>query len=276
MLAFDKKYNFEVTGVAEDPPSNAYLDFDAVFSLSSYPQMTEHQWWISQDINFTTGNFKTYVRLRNPGSVSKVEQVMSKVAAFTKPSEFLSFSKNESNVYSLSPLRQEHMQGFIGRKANRPYLKIFSLVAALVLLLALINYMSLATARASIRAREVGVRKTLGAGKKILLTQFYVESAVCTGIAFILGLGMYVLLRPAFVELLHVQIDPGFGYSSIVILSFGSLLSGTILVAGSYPALVLSAPRPASNSKGRRCSEAVLPDGPRWFSIATPASTHSP
>ncbi len=256
VLVYNKKYDFEVTGVAAELPSNAYLDFDAVCSLSSFAHMDDYQ-WLTRDNEFLTGNLKTYVLLKDPRDVPRVERVMEKV----KTSQ-----KGPAVAYSLSPVRQDHMRGYMGRAANRPYLKIFSLVALLILLLALMNYMSLATARAAVRAREVGVRKTLGAGRGTLIAQFYVESALCTALAFLLGLVLYLSARSAFLALLHVEIDPGFGYSPAALAAFAALLLGTILISGGYPSVFLSSLKPAETPKGTRVRKVLTV---MQFTIAT-------
>jgi len=134
---------------------------------------------------------------------------------------------------------------------NIKYLRIFPFVAALVLLLALINYMSLSTARASIRAREIGVRKVLGAGKNTIAVQFFAESALFTTISFILGYVICLLFQPFFFDFLHIGIDSSFLYQPAVLMSFGGLLIITIAVAGTYPSLLLSAYKPVSVLYGK-------------------------
>lgn len=257
-LTYNNKYTFEVTGVAADPPTNAYLDFDALCSVSSFPSMTEMA-WLQQDVNVQPGNFKTYLFLRDPQDAPRVTQAINRLWANPVDTQYRSFFGDYR--FALEPMQREHLELSIGRSANHQYLKVFSLVAALILGLALINYMSLATARASVRAREIGVRKTLGARKGSLAMQFYVESTLCAILAFSVGLVLFLVLKPAFLDLLQLQIDPSFLYSPRVLAAIGLLLLTTIVLAGSYPALVLSTFNPVTNlsaPKGGRTVRRVL------------------
>jgi putative ABC transport system permease protein len=248
-LIYNEHYTLEVTGVSADPPSNAYLNFDAVCSLSSFESMADKD-WIKQDVDVQPGNFKTYVLLKKAGDTRGLERTLDGLADHPRgDSVWHSFFAGYR--YFVNPLTQEHLTFSLGRSAHQDYLKVFSLVAALILCLALINYMSMATARAVVRAREVGVRKTLGAGRKGLALQFYVESGLCTGLAFVLGLVLFYLTRPLFFGALHVTVDNSFLYTFPVLGSFCALLAGTVMLAGSYPALVLSSFRPVDTLTGR-------------------------
>jgi putative ABC transport system permease protein len=250
-LTYNNKYSFEVTGVAADPPTNAYLDFDALCSLSSFHSMTEMA-WLQQDANVQPGNFKTYLFLRDPRDAPRVTEAVNRLFANPIDTQYRKFFSDYS--FALEPMQREHLELFNGRSANHQYLKVFSLVAALILGLALINYMSLATARASVRAAEIGVRKTLGAGRGNLAVQFYVESSLCAVLAFVVGLGLFILLKPAFLDLLQLHIDTAFMYSPRVLGAIGLLMLATILLAGSYPALVLSSFNPVNNLRAPRVS----------------------
>lgn len=138
-----------------------------------------------------------------------------------------------------------------GDWSNIKYLKIFPFIAGLVLLLALINYVSLATARAITRAKEIGVRKTMGASRKTVAFQFYVESAIMATLAFVLGYVFFRLAQPSALSLLHLNIDIAYLYTPSLLVLFGALLLFTILVAGSYPSLVLSSYNPVAVLNGK-------------------------
>ncbi len=155
-------------------------------------------------------------------------------------------------VFKLSPLADNHLSDNpVGEAGSTRYLSLFTLIAGLILLLALINYMSLATARAVTRAREVGVRKAIGADRKSIAAQFYTESALSAVLAFFIGALLFLTLRHLFFDLIGLQIDPSFLKTPAVLFSFLGLLLSTILVAGSYPALVLSAYDPVVVLYGR-------------------------
>jgi putative ABC transport system permease protein len=119
--------------------------------------------------------------------------------------------------FSLSPLADMHLKSNFGDSSNTKYLKIFPLVAVLILLLALVNYMSLSTARSTLRAKEVGVRKVSGASRKTIAMQFYVESGIFTLLSFVLGYVLCYAFKPWFTNTLQLQIDNSFLYSPLVI-----------------------------------------------------------
>jgi putative ABC transport system permease protein len=158
-------------------------------------------------------------------------------------------------------LPDAHLDGKLGVRDNLRYLEVFPLIAGLVLLLALINYMSLATARAASRAKEVGVRKVMGAGRGRIAGQFYVESAVFAVLSFTAGILLFLALKPWFLHLLQIQIDDSFLFSPVMLAFAGCLLILVTIAAGSYPSLVLSAFRPVAvlygKMSGRRGGERV-------------------
>ncbi len=134
---------------------------------------------------------------------------------------------------------------------NAKLIYIFTGVAVLILFLALFNYMSLTTARATLRAKEVGVRKVIGAHRGGLVRQFYVESVLLCTLAFALAFLLVQLLRQPFYDLLDLRIDSSFLFSSSFLGYVIGLLVLSALIAGSYPALVLSGFAPLQVLRGR-------------------------
>jgi putative ABC transport system permease protein len=244
LLKYNNVYSFEVTGVAEDPPTNSSIDFDFVGSMSSLPAMKEEK-GILQAQELGSGAFKTYLLLNKVSSVNSVQNSIQKIDAENEK------ERSYANKYYLDPLTGTHLGLNFGDTSNVKYLKVFPVIAGLILLLALINYMSLATARATNRAKEIGVRKVLGAGRSGIASQFYTESSLTTLLAFLLGFFLFYLVQPHFFNLLQLRIDPSFLFNPILLGSFTCLLLITILVAGSYPAIVLSAYNPIATLYGR-------------------------
>jgi putative ABC transport system permease protein len=243
-LLSDNHTVLKVTGVCADPPSNSTISFSFVAPFSLIPRTKDS----SQVANswFGVGNFLTLLKLKDTAAVNNVTATAAKLAAMDKT------GLNSGLVLKLSPLTENHLSASpVGGGGSSRFLGIFTLVAGLILLLALINYMSLATARAVTRAREVGVRKAIGADRKSIATQFYTESAVCAVLAFLIGALLFAGLQHLFFELIGLQIDGAFLRTPAVLLSFLGLLLLTILVAGSYPALVLSAYNPVIVLYGR-------------------------
>jgi putative ABC transport system permease protein len=225
-------HTYQITGVAENNPSNSSISYNFIASGNSLLKLEEYG---TYRINGTT-----YLRLKNAADTGAlIRSVQS------------TFKKDDDSKFALVPLTDTHLNGVFGAGATGGFLKIFPLVAALILLLALVNYMSLATAKATLRAKEVGVRKVAGASRKTIAIQFFVESALFTLLSFALAYVLFYLFKPWFLNILQLKIDNSFLYSPIVLTLLLILLVGTIITAGSYPALVLSAFKPASTLKGK-------------------------
>src|SRR6266545_2084282 len=129
------------------------------------------------------------------------------------------------------------------------YVTLFTIIALIILLIACVNFMNLSTARSEKRAKEVGIRKTLGSGKNQLILQFFFESTILAFIAFILSIGVVYLLLPSFNTLVdkHLSLNlnqPSFWLGALAVI----LITG--VVAGSYPALYLSSFNPVKVLKG--------------------------
>lgn len=249
-ITFNNKLQFEVTGVLKNPPSNSTVQFDFVASLKSHPAVERLRAAFLKDDevalnsqSIQLGNFQTFLRLRSPADTARI--LRSLPALITA-----SGASAKGTTYIIDPLTSVHLGMNFGDTSNSRYTTLFLSVAALTLLLAMINYMSLTTARATQRAREVGVRKVMGAARRDLAGQFYGESVLITILSFGVALGLVQLLRPLFYQLLQLDIDPAFVYSPAFGLSALVLLIGCILLSGSYPALLLSSFSPVNVLKG--------------------------
>jgi len=239
LLKYDNQYIFQVTGVVKDPPSNSSIDYDFIGSMSSIRGMGEAA--VSEG-KFEVGGFKTFLLLSNTNKAGAIAKTARQLGGVTA-GKFNKFN------FTLNAFINRHRD--YDNPANAKYWKIFSWVAALILFLALINYMSLATALSTIRSKEIGVRKVLGAGRDKIVKQFYVESGLYTVIAFLLGVLLFSILRPGFYDLLQLKIDNTFLKSSYIIIIFAGLFIITILISGSYPSLVLSSFDPVKVLYGR-------------------------
>ena len=239
-IRYNNAYNLLITGVAENAPSNSSIEYDFIASLSSMLSIKEQSDLVKNEKN----DFTTYFLLRKPDQISRVENALMRLAKERDGDDQFSFR------YISTPLPGLHVASSLD-PANLKYLKIFPFVAALVLLLALINYMSLSTARSSIRAKEIGVRKVLGAGRKIIAAQFFAESSLYTAISFVLGYILCILLQPFFFNFLQLNIDSIFLYHPGVLASFAGLFIITVFIAGMYPSILLSAYKPVSVLYGK-------------------------
>jgi putative ABC transport system permease protein len=235
-IVYDGNYVFEVVGVMKNAPSNSSLRFDFIGSFSSLLAMPAEREMV---LNNSSG-FPTYLLLSNRNDLPAVQKSILKTT-YT----------NASIAYSLAPLFENHFNLNFGDTANTRYVYIFLCAALLILALAIINYMNLTTARATARAREVGIRKVVGAHQKNLSAQFYIESAITTAISFVVALVLVELFKPLFLNVLQISVDESFLRSPLFIALVAVLLVICILLSGSYPALVLSGFKPVEVLKGK-------------------------
>lgn len=238
-INLDNAKNFIVSAVFEDIPQNASVRFEWIVNFK-----VQEQDWMKTWGNFS---FKTYLRLSPQADPLHAEQVIQKVIKKNTPPQFISFPiiQKLKDVYLYSTF--ENLKPVGGRIE---YIKVFSIVAIFILLIACVNFMNLATARSVKRAKEVGVRKVVGAEKKFLIMQFMGESLIVSTLAAILALVFVLLLLPAFniVVEKHITLDLS---DPALYLSVIALILITGIVAGSYPALYLSSLQPIRILKGR-------------------------
>lgn len=240
----DSAYTYQVTGVAENAPSNSSIDFNFIASASTLTSMKSFARRIDEQQGIGPGSFNVYLLLRSQKDTTEVKRIMRVMVKADK-------NAFDNEKFSLLPLTSTHLENNFGDFTNVKYLKIFPVVAILVLLLALVNYMSLSTARATLRAKEIGVRKVTGASRTNIARQFYVESALFAFISFVMGYFLCYAFKPLFLNTLKLNIDNSFLYSPLVLMLMAGLLIVTILVAGSYPSLVLSSFNPVITLKGK-------------------------
>ncbi|MDR6803849.1 putative ABC transport system permease protein [Dyadobacter sp. BE34] len=241
-LLYEGKHLVQISGVARNAPSNSSLDFDFVISSATYPKLSEAN---KQNWEAGAGIFNAYLLLDAGASKAKVERGINQLGSLKETAGEL------KPQYTLESLDDMHLGGAFTDSGNSKLIPIFAVAAIAVLMLALFNYMSLTTARATQRAREVGVRKVVGATRAGLGSQFYMESALVCALAFGLGLLMVFYLSQPFYTLLGLKIDTSFVISPFFLSFLAGLLAITALVAGSYPAFVLSGFAPLEVIKGR-------------------------
>jgi len=227
-----------VRAVIRDIPANSDLGFDVLVPYAYLASQGFEEVWTSNSIS-------TYIQLKpgqDPGTVSmKIQDVVGR------------HRSAEDVTFSLKPLVDLHLRshfGFEDSGGAARYVSIFSLAAAIVLLIACINFMNLATARSSRRALEVGLRKVVGARRSQVVGQFFGESILFATLALVLASGLVAALLPAFNRLSGKGLGLGMmiGWPFLSGLAALTILTGVL--AGVYPALVLSSFRPARVLKG--------------------------
>src|SRR6185312_11760648 len=231
--------NYEVTGLMADCPSNSQIKFDLLASFSSLYDNDNPTYW---DANYTT-----FLLLKDKNDIAPLQ---AKVTAFMKKEMQ---GKGAEVNFLLEPFMSIHLHSpYPGFEPGTSivYIYVLASVALLILVIAGATYINLSTARSVDRAREVGVRKVIGAGKGQLFWQFIGESLLLCLVAVILSLGVVLLVLPAFNRLADRQLPWQMVLSPLFLLvSLGiGLVVG--LLAGSYPALVLSRFHPVKVLKG--------------------------
>lgn len=254
-LTFDNERLYKVTGVMEEVPKNTHFYFNCFLSMSSLGESREEEWGST--------NFHTYFALRpgtDPGVLSRKASDLF-VQHFTPVlKQFLNISWEEftrAGNYArveFFPVRKIHLYSDLhdelAANGDIRYVYILSIVGLLILALACINFMNLATARSAVRAKEVGVRKAVGAARGDLTRQFLSESVLMSLIAWMLSIAGLLVLLPFFCDLAGKKIaatalsGPGFLLPSLAL----AVVVG--LAAGTYPAFILSAFKPVKVLKG--------------------------
>jgi putative ABC transport system permease protein len=241
-IRFKNKRDFSVTAVFEDLPQNTSRRFDYLINWQAFVQ--ERPWAGT----WGTSGPRTFVMLRkdaNPALVEKkITHFVDTYTKFDKTYRLELGLQKFSDVYLHSNFNNGKIEG-----GRIEYVHLFSIVAVFILLIACINFMNLTTARSIKRAREIGVRKVLGAVRLVLIKQFMGEALMLTLFAVMFSLVLLNLLLPVFNTVTQKDIALPFNqYSFWLKLSCLTLVTGCI--AGSYPALFLSSFKPVKVLKG--------------------------
>jgi putative ABC transport system permease protein len=258
IVRVDNKDNFSVSGVMKDLPNNTGFEFEYLLPYE-YTKILDwyDEYW---DNNSTT----TFVELKPQISEAAVD---SNIKNTTK----IHTNGSDKAELFLHPLPMRHLYSrfengkIVGGKIE--VVRLFGVIAAFILLIACINFMNLSTARSEKRAKEVGIRKVVGAGRHSLILQFLGESILISAAAGILALILVQFSIPAFNLLVNKQLiiplgQPGFWIAGIIFI----LLTG--MLAGSYPALYLSSFKPVKILKGPS-KAALSPIAPRKILVVT-------
>jgi putative ABC transport system permease protein len=242
VVRIDDDRDAKVTAVVEDPPGNSTFQFEYLtpFNVSSdnykraFADWQNSSWTVFVQVNPGT-NMQALEK--NINDIKKQRDATDK-----KISTYFTFPMNKWRLYS-DFKNGKNTGGMI------EYVTLFTIIAIIILLIACVNFMNLSTARSEKRAKEVGVRKTLGSGKKQLILQFFFESMILAFVAFILSIAAVYLLLPSFNTLVDKHLSVPIG-QPIFWLGALSIIMCTGIVAGSYPALYLSSFNPIKVLKG--------------------------
>jgi len=244
--------DFMVTGLYKDMPFNSHFHFDVLFSIASYPGTPGQEWWWN--------NYKTYVVLREGADTKLLEEKLTDIVKrYMYKSEEKYLENVESGHYTTMPIQKitdihlkSHLLWEFEANGDESYVQFLSFIALFILIIAIVNYVNLSTANATGRAKEIGIRKSVGSTRTSLIRQFITESILMSMLAFIVAVAFVYLLMPLFRNVvgkawLSIPLfdDPTLPGLLIVF----SLVIG--LIAGIYPSLVLSSYEPIEVIRGK-------------------------
>jgi len=229
-LKIENALDLTVTGVIADLPSNSTFQFNYLAPVKLIGEKKLNSWSV-ESISYLLINQNTHV----PDLITKISGVVMKHDTRT----------NQKVEVFLKPYKKVHLYSLSGTGPIL-YVYFYSIIAVLILLIACINFMNLATAKARKRAKEIGIRKVSGATKRNLILQFFGESLLYSLIALIIAVVLIILFLPAFNQLSGKQLELNLieNYSQVLGLGLITLLAG--ILSGFYPALVLSSFNPVN------------------------------
>ena len=251
-INYSNLVEMKVTGVAEEVPLNSHFKWDALVSFITFENFVGKEQLMR---NFGSNNYATYLLLPEGYDYKELQADMG---------AFLNRHLNETddgrmpeeyNRLTLLPITDIHLHSNLDSEVEAngdiTYVYIYSIIATFILVIACINFMNLSTARSAKRAKEVGLRKVIGAYRTLLIRQFMVESMLFALFGVVFAAGIVLLVLPAFNNFIgkELALDLTQNTFTWILLAGITLVSG--IVAGSYPALVLSSFQPATILKGK-------------------------
>ncbi|HMU10796.1 MAG TPA: ABC transporter permease [Ferruginibacter sp.] len=238
---------FKVTGIMADPPPNTDLQVKIAASYATIKDFVTSTDWIS-----VASNHGCYILLPENAKRSAMN---SQVAAFFKKyykSDEPEARRNSLEIQSLSQVHYDADAGnFIDRTVSKNMINTMWLIAAFILLIACVNFINLSTAQAFKRAKEVAVRKVLGGNRKQLKLQFYSETAIITLLAILLAIGITYASLPYLESVVNLPLSLNFARDPVISLFLLATALVVVLLAGFYPAIILSRFNPVTALKSK-------------------------
>lgn len=244
-----QSFDFQITGVVQEPPSNSHIKYKYIISYESLRNL--RNWEYNQKYY---PPMYTYALVKNPTDVQKMESFMDQ---FTL--QYYGEENGYSNGFNFQPVSDIHLRSNLGNEMSAnfdiTYIYIFLAISIFILIIACINFMNLATARSMKRIKEVGMRKTLGAQKGQLIRQFLSEAILMTFISLVLAVLIVETVIPYFNEISGKALEFGIfsSWESITVLIGLVVIVG--MISGSYPAFYLSSFKPIQSLKGDKAKQ---------------------
>lgn len=234
-----------VTGVMKDMPENSSIRYSIILPFERLENNYNGQgYWKSLNEDWGDFNYQTYFLLRNKDKANQVAAALTYIHQKARGD----FSKNFR--YILQPLKKLHLYDSQGKEQGMATVKIFFLVAVIILIIACINYVNLVTARAIKRSKEISLRKIAGAGNGHLFLQLMSETLLMILISMALATLLIYIAIPLYNEIAAKQVKFSI-FDSRVLLTYLLTLITTLLLAGLYPAISLLSLKPIESLKGR-------------------------
>ena len=239
---------FKVVGVFEDLPKNTHLDVEILLSHSF-----SGQHWDNNITSWTSFGGESYLVLNKNANIETLTSKANEIFDSNMPSNL-----GEILEFSFQPLLDIHFDSaYIERdaaanKGDRSYIYIFISISLFLVLLAAVNYMNLATSKAAFRAKEIGVRKVVGAAKRQLVAQFLMESLILTALAMLIAIGLIDLSMPLFNDLTGKAFDFSLANLKEYLPTLLGLTLVVALLSGTYPAFFMTRMQTVSILKGEK------------------------
>ncbi len=257
MLRGSDRRASEITGVVKDPPHNSHIQFNMVLSAESWNYLRSNDEW-------TSSNIYTYVKLHPNGSLTNLKKDLDRMMEIYFGPELEKLigtslvqfrAQGDDAGFITQPFLDIHLHSNIDEEitpnGNMQYLYIFGIISVFIIAIACINFMNLSTARSANRAKEVGVRKTIGAIRERLFFQFLSESLIYSIISMLLALFIIALTLDSFNLLSGKDLSFSIFAHPAVITALAVFTIVVGLLAGSYPAFYLTAFKPSEVLKGK-------------------------
>lgn len=245
VIKVDNEHELKVTGVLKDIPTNSTFQFDFLMPWKFREQTND---WVRRNTtNWGNYSFQVFAELNDPSNHATVENTVRMMLQEHEEKE----TKPEYFLYPLLRWRlHSNFENGIETGGMSDYVQMFTVIAIFIIVIACINFMNLATARSERRAREVGIRKSVGSRKHELIMQFIGESTFISFIAFALAVLMAQLILPYYNDLVQKKLFIDYASSQFWIFSISMILL-TGIISGSYPAFYLSSFQPVKVLKGK-------------------------
>ncbi|MBE9583221.1 ABC transporter permease [Mucilaginibacter sp. JRF] len=237
IIYINNRDTLHVAGVYADLPGNSTIDCDMIYNIMDS--------WMGKNVYWSNASYETYCRLQPGANLAQVQAAATALIDKNVQKDNKYFTN-----FIFQPLTDIHLysadirEGYSGRIGSMSTVKALVFLTLLVLVIACINYMNLATARSQKRAKSVGVNKALGANSSHLLALFYTETAMLSFIAIVIGYVMAIVLRPVFQHVTGIELGGSAFFAPQILLGLLMTWLFVTLLAGSYPAFSLSSISP--------------------------------